>query len=417
MSNDLEQFRGNFTNDEPMDVSDSSIKKLYIILDTNILLSDLALVDDIKKKKMGSIFPVVYVIPWVVLQELDLLKSDKQKNPNLKPLAIKAINYLFERFKRNDPQFRGQSATESKKVVSFKAESNDDRILQCCMYYILKFDGDVVIFSNDKNMANKALVHSINVCSNDDICTFLERVILVPDVHKGDSVDAASTSLTDGFGSAQNLKEILNLSCKFLSFFEQHSTYDGRLVKVLKKIENFKERLENRLPTVKTEIDNQSTLTNSALTSAISSSINVPQSREIDTVKSALDFVWNVIKDSCGLILDCFGISNPIVYNRPAFIPTSNNANIFLQILCQTLRELKFYLKSVTVGEVVENTYQNFCCLLKNFTTNLGLRCENVYIENLTPAMIKDFTLDPNNRVLIQCGLQELDRFIQLVTF
>ncbi|XP_069574204.1 transcriptional protein SWT1 isoform X1 [Brachyistius frenatus] len=143
---------------------------LILVLDTNILLSNLDYVKRIRSEGLGALgFPVV-LIPWVVLQELDYLKKKNNWSGSVSHLAIPAISYIHNTLKRREPHLWGQSmqqATESSEGLN--AETNDDRVLQCCLQYQRLYpECALILCTNDKNLCCKAILSGVKaLCKND----------------------------------------------------------------------------------------------------------------------------------------------------------------------------------------------------------------------------------------------------------
>lgn len=113
----------------------------------------------------------VIIIPYIVLQELDKIKSRfESKFTSLSAKAKAAINYLNERLKGHHKQFCGQSANDdAQKLISIT--SQDDDIVNCLLQMKDKTKGTVILLSNDKNLRNKVMVTGINSYSTSELDT------------------------------------------------------------------------------------------------------------------------------------------------------------------------------------------------------------------------------------------------------
>ncbi|XP_036368297.1 transcriptional protein SWT1 isoform X1 [Octopus sinensis] len=156
-------------------VTNSSPKQMaYIILDTNILLlkSGLAVIEKIRDGFYSDIerSPFI-VVPWVVMQELDALKSKTRMNSSTAKHAQRAISFLFSCFNKKHPRIIGQSSREAmEQDPIFIVENNDDKILQCCMQFQKKYPHcSVVLFSNDKNLCNKSMINNVTAYTQQSI--------------------------------------------------------------------------------------------------------------------------------------------------------------------------------------------------------------------------------------------------------
>lgn len=135
-------------------VTPTPTSSFYAVVDTNCLLRSTHLEELLKF--------VVLVIPFVVIQELDGLKLSKDQDIAL--LARKAINFLYSNLQKKNPNMRGQTLEEIEKSASFACRNNDDKILNCCIYYknrVAKQKDNVVLLSYDKNLCVKASVNNI----------------------------------------------------------------------------------------------------------------------------------------------------------------------------------------------------------------------------------------------------------------
>ncbi|KAI8518749.1 RNA endoribonuclease [Branchiostoma belcheri] len=151
---------------------------LFIVLDTNVLLNHLKFLDDLKDQQISGMGRPVLVVPWVVMQELDALKSqDLLTRPGrtlkleTQHQAAQAVRYLYKCLQNRHPRVRGQTAQEgSVKLVGFNPECNDDRVLQCCLMYSQKFSGvNVILFTNDKNLCNKAVINGLQAFTRENL--------------------------------------------------------------------------------------------------------------------------------------------------------------------------------------------------------------------------------------------------------
>ncbi|KAF9586543.1 hypothetical protein BGW38_002540 [Lunasporangiospora selenospora] len=156
-----------------------------VILDTNILISHLNLLKSLTnsvefsvsnhglKTTKDSVPRILFIVPWVVIQELDGLKSGKQFGGEL-DLAEKsrrAIRYVETELEKPADRraLQGQKISESIE----KQTQNDDRILDCCRYFKVAYPNDkktrVTLFSNDRNLSVKALIHDIKTISREKV--------------------------------------------------------------------------------------------------------------------------------------------------------------------------------------------------------------------------------------------------------
>ncbi|KAF9300319.1 RNA endoribonuclease [Mortierella antarctica] len=159
-----------------------------VVLDTNVLLShlnflrSLVAVCDTKYNGANSHTKAVFIVPWVVIQELDGLKVDRGRRGgevDVVDKARRAIKYIQDELEKpeNKRSLRGQKIGECLE----KRETNDDYILDCCQYFQSELGTDkktkVTLFSNDRNLCVKAMIHEVATLSHGKIDFEVEPVM------------------------------------------------------------------------------------------------------------------------------------------------------------------------------------------------------------------------------------------------
>ncbi|XP_054716705.1 transcriptional protein SWT1-like [Uloborus diversus] len=162
----------------------------YIVVDTNVLITELKFIDEIKDTPIEGCGPPHIFIPWIVIQELDGLKKST-KNTTTWRAAGEAVRYLNSVLKAKHPRFHGQSPQEVADWAKTYSKCNDDRILECCISLAAKMPREkVILLTNDKNLSNKALVCDIQVHTWDSMIKVLKTDV----VFRGDRSDKKSSS-------------------------------------------------------------------------------------------------------------------------------------------------------------------------------------------------------------------------------
>jgi len=200
---ELQGIRSEF-NIDPLKVAGDSGKSstvsytdtLYVVLDTNVLLSHLKLISELKDFPIEGVARPVLVVPWIVIQELDSLKSDSWKVKKGKyvtvqkesqngkfgvdTLARQAVRFLHTCFENNHPRVRGQTVSEAQEMMencSIEDPNNDDKILQCCLLFQRKADnGHAVLFSNDQNLCSKAIINGLKAFNHQSLVRGLKEL-------------------------------------------------------------------------------------------------------------------------------------------------------------------------------------------------------------------------------------------------
>jgi rRNA-processing protein FCF1 len=154
--------------------SASGQQEWFIVLDSNVLISNVKYVEELRDTNVKGLgFPVL-VIPWQVLQELDVMKNQGRVKRNLLAArARRAISFLHSNFTSQHPRVRGQTALDAISK-DFKIEVPDDAILHCCLQIAQKTN-QVILLSNDKNLCNKAIVNGIRAYKMGEIQQALQE--------------------------------------------------------------------------------------------------------------------------------------------------------------------------------------------------------------------------------------------------
>jgi len=132
--------------------------KALVVVDTNVFISSLGIINHLMEE-----MDVKVVIPWMVVQELDGLKTSTSRDTAVRARA--AVRWLHGCLQRQHQGVLAQTAEQNRRAASrFESRSADDRILACCL--VLKDSGsNVTLLTNDINLANKGLINKL-VCGD-----------------------------------------------------------------------------------------------------------------------------------------------------------------------------------------------------------------------------------------------------------
>ena len=156
---------------------------LFIVLDTNVLLGHLNFITEVRDGMVCDLRPTL-LLPWIVIQELDGLKENEMVGRQ----ANKAVKFIHACVSDRHPRVRVQRSDEETSEKRLKIECNDDRILECCLYFRSGVDhGGVVLFTNDVNLSVKSMVHNILAFSRETIVNGLKQWR-----HKGNEIQRTS---------------------------------------------------------------------------------------------------------------------------------------------------------------------------------------------------------------------------------
>jgi rRNA-processing protein FCF1 len=210
-----------------------AVQQWFIVLDTNILISSLKYIEELRDTSfIGLGFPVL-VIPWQVLQELDILKARQcSTSSSLAARARRAVSFLYSNFMSEHPRIRGQTALDSV-PEAFKIEVPDDAILQCCLQ-IAQMTNRVILLSNDKNLCNKAIVNGIKAYQKAEIQQALDELgsesVDMVQSSSGNELSTGHMYIPEPMDSLPTDKEAFNIDSVFCKLKSLLKEFLGKLL-------------------------------------------------------------------------------------------------------------------------------------------------------------------------------------------
>lgn len=193
-------------------------QELFLIIDTNLFLDDGNFLSSCKIKMCRHHF--VYVIPWVVIQEIDHIKNDKRRAATNQGLCLQskarmAVNLINTWLECNDRRVIGQNPRELPLVKGFTPENNDDKILECCLLFMEKYSvHQVALLTMDKNLRNKAMLLNITAFSKEGLSSWLKDTTRIDHdyrswmINKNSSDEKMKTSSQDDYHSNQSFSNV-----------------------------------------------------------------------------------------------------------------------------------------------------------------------------------------------------------------
>ncbi|KIM25588.1 hypothetical protein M408DRAFT_331128 [Serendipita vermifera MAFF 305830] len=142
--------------------------QIFIVLDSNVLISFLALVRELLASISRQTVKMALCLPNVVVAELNFLK-ERNPNPNTRALAQAANVWLLATVRNRNGLLRGQQKHEGLEQLETDRSHNirrvnDDQIIDYCQYLLnahRQGQGAVCLLSNDQNCCLKAELSGI----------------------------------------------------------------------------------------------------------------------------------------------------------------------------------------------------------------------------------------------------------------
>lgn len=149
----------------------------HVVIDTNIFLSHLPTTKLLVENQEICSKVQIYV-PWMVLQELDYMKSNKGHKLKLDTVARKAASFIFDQISKKNPFFCIQTLDEFKNCINLLPDENaDDKILQWCLYLKKDIPAEITLLSNDILFCAKASACGIQALQSKQFISQLPQML------------------------------------------------------------------------------------------------------------------------------------------------------------------------------------------------------------------------------------------------
>ncbi|XP_026837556.1 transcriptional protein SWT1 isoform X2 [Drosophila erecta] len=152
---------------------------MYFVLDTNVLMQNIKFVESLTELVLpGTVGSMLY-IPYIVIKELDKLKSQYNSDNPKRLVAVRAIRYLNTKFDES-LGIQAQSAEEEADHL-IKVDCPDDSIINCCLQLQDQVP-NMMLLTNDENVRLKANASDIQVsCRSDLMSTYADEFAALGD--------------------------------------------------------------------------------------------------------------------------------------------------------------------------------------------------------------------------------------------
>ncbi|GJJ07481.1 hypothetical protein Clacol_001683 [Clathrus columnatus] len=172
---------------EMQDITQDDFVEIYIVIDTNVLISYLSALKDlvsILHSSDRSRMPIVLLIPGIVVAELDYQKNCKRE---IAFESRKASEWLAKEISNGQGIVKGQAYSQTllpsgdwRQRVGL---SNDELILDCSKYFTRIKQKDVRLCTSDNNLVIQAAANANDLFSRDASAAIL-RPTLTWDCHQ-----------------------------------------------------------------------------------------------------------------------------------------------------------------------------------------------------------------------------------------
>ncbi|GFR79715.1 transcriptional protein SWT1-like [Elysia marginata] len=328
-----------------------------------------------------------FVLPWVVIQELDRLKVARKNinssNQNLHLLAAAAVRFIHSQLKAKNPHVRGQTPQEENEETDLPIEMNDDKILHCCLQYQKKFpSSQLCLLTRDVNLRNKALIMAIDATDDNNLFSFLNvsnptkkngsTNLLKPvmDIVKACIFHNASKESTDT-PMSDAIKEKRNANLNGTE--TENQTYSNKL-KGNQSLEdtNMTQIIEMNLketPSTNLHVTSSSVSSSTSSTTAVLSQQQVqPSTEHTSQIFAKFESVWKLVFD-----VNCLALSPVILHDHL-------------------------------------DQFEKLCSALNFFFGMSGVVNTDPCPAVKTDAMVAYFK-EAKNRVLLRSGLEQMESF------
>nr|XP_050861603.1 transcriptional protein SWT1-like isoform X7 [Vespula vulgaris] len=329
-------------------------KTLYIVVDTNVFLSNLDAIVKAMTTKFAKYDKPILVIPWTVIRELDYLKDDKfgTKSVHLRMKARKAINFLNSHLSINDPRIVGQTLEDVRNNKErFAIECPDDEILQTCLQ--IRNAGRTVIVSKEmKNLFGENWETYTIVKPPWTVLCVLKCAIKHWIAAISEAFDKQAEHLLKELleifrtmPSGRKLKDVAHLLEKYNDLIQMVNVdkYFDLMKRASSSIEDIKKRCQNYENEVREKNIQQEIGTEND---------EVEQKRRAENAFNYFNYIYSYARDIGGMAASivnmpctfCYEMPNPepsVEYVKKIQPEIAQNVNHLLRILSKALEEIK----------------------------------------------------------------------------
>ncbi|XP_065564611.1 transcriptional protein SWT1-like [Artemia franciscana] len=428
--------------------------QLVIVVDTNIWLSHLSILVKLREMAERNVVNMILLIPWIVVHELDCLKS----NPELEIVARKAGKYIQRVLENKEIGLVIQTTQDAKEAESlFDSNVNDDKILKCCLY--MKQRGfDVALLSNDNMLLTKAMGHSMKAFSRNDIAQqIIDFALPKPDVQlimtprrllsmiEEAMICVCSQMIEKRFETLFEelwpkiicIKPPFSDLCQVFQVYLKHwiavfgeiyprgrdsdlKTCKELLLKAkdsnisLAQVDIFVKNLLRFLEESKPKYDLRMTIDDAiSLIESYYGEFKMQNKTEDKTSASILclfQAVWATIHRICGSFSETLGVACD-GYEKLSVPVTISDMRELIPSIAHKTRKLQQQVEMFLRQPHAELSAVEFFTFLVNFLPRLGIGMNPEGVEKLSLQCLLDFVKDNENVRLLQNGLEQVKGF------
>ncbi|CAL1282450.1 unnamed protein product [Larinioides sclopetarius] len=460
------------TIDDIFGFQESLLDRYFIAVDTNVFISELQYIDEMKDTPVNGCGPPHFIIPWVVFQELDNLKRNggrpkpgapkeakARKTYDVMKLAGEAIRFLNTLLKAKHPRFHFQHPDEAKNCRKDFSRNNDDQLLECCLKLQERKDSPKPV-SNPTFVPDPFKVLGELKSREEEYQANHRNCELEIDKHMSaarqmlkDVLDSLfEKEMDEAYGDnwhffkieRHTLKGILygitkywrtvftflftkDIEQKFQVLKEKASRPEGFLgervecLNILTIIEELFVIIQRKWTDIQVpvaKIPKIKTLTEEAfmnLSECEKCLINVENAikqTEMSCCIEVFNHNWTVINQLCGCACDFCGITHEFVYERNVPFPPKSEFLRIMPKLHNSLDQLKDVMERML--HVVKSSIPNGAIfkelhkILMELVPSLNIQAQNLSLIYFSAKLVERFCRLPENRARIEEGYKQL---------
>ncbi|KAF8774299.1 hypothetical protein HNY73_016865 [Argiope bruennichi] len=400
----------------------SLMERHFIVVDTNIFISELSYIKEMKDTPVNGCGPPHFIIPWVVFQELDSLKKNgaRPKAGVSKDIKIRktydvmkssgeAIRYLNTLLKAKHPRFHFQHPDEDHSKVLVEQKSLEQKYGAIHKKCELEIDAHMSearqllievldpLFEKEMDIAYGDAWHFFPVERH------TLKGILYGIVRYWRTVFTFLFSREDQ-GKFEMLQEKVKRPEGFLGEREE-------CLNILKTIEDLFIIIKRKWSDIQVpvaEVRKIKELTEESFSNLSESEKNlinienaIKQS-EMSCCIEVFNHNWTVINHLCGCTLDFCGIPHDLVYDKSVPFPPKSEFIRIMPKLQTSLSRLKDVMErmllvvksSSTNGSVFKDLHK----ILKELVPSLNIQVERISVQHFSAKVVERFCRLPENR-------------------
>ncbi|XP_015923884.2 transcriptional protein SWT1 [Parasteatoda tepidariorum] len=139
------------------------------------------------------------------------------------------------------------------------------------------------------------------------------------------------------------------------------------------------------------------------------SDTDLDQKSRSEAVSRVFEHNWTVIHQLCGMILDFYGVSHDLDYEKPEEIPPRSEFERMVRKLLPALEEIREFMSKIVTSDSTEMDYESFASVMLNFVPSLNIDTVSIDTSCFNSVSLSEFCQSTENLEVLSGGYKQLE--------